>query len=326
MDLKSLRIVYMGTPDFSVASLSKLIGEECNVVGVVTAPDKPAGRGKKIRTSAVKQFALKLDREISILQPDNLKDPGFLKKLTDLQPHLLVVVAFRMLPEIVWRIPRIGTFNLHASLLPQYRGAAPINHVIINGETETGVTTFMIDEQIDTGNILLQERTVISDHETAGDLHDRLMDLGAELVLETVKQLAAGNLQSQSQDNFIQEKTELKKAPKIHKDFCRINWNRPAQEVNNLIRGLSPYPTAFAYLDKPGGGQVMCKIYSSTYEDDKHSDSPGSIISDGKRFLKVAAVNGYIQILSIQQEGKRRMDVRDFLSGINFSSGPFLFS
>lgn len=321
-----MRIVYMGTPEFSVASLSKLLSEKCNVVGVVTAPDKPAGRGRKIRTSALKQFLQKLDRGIPVLQPDNLKDPGFLKKLTDLQPHLMVVVAFRMLPETVWRIPRLGTFNLHASLLPQYRGAAPIHHVIINGETETGVTTFMIDEQIDTGSILLQKRTAISEQETAGSLHDRLMSMGAELVLETVKGLAAGNLQSQPQDNFVQDEMELKKAPKIHTDFCRIDWDRPAQEVYNLIRGLSPYPTAFAFLDKPGGERVLCKIYSSSYETDKHPDAPGSIISDGKKFLKVAVNNGYIQIHSMQQEGKRKMEVRDFLAGINFSSGLFRFS
>ena len=214
----SLRIVYMGTPDFAVTPLDKLMKAGCTVVAVITAPDKPAGRGKKIRVSAVKQFVLNHDQDIPILQPVNLKDPEFVKVLRDLEPDLQIVVAFRMLPEIIWRIPCLGTFNLHASLLPQYRGAAPINHAIINGETETGVTTFMIDEKIDTGNILLQENTVIGDLDTAGELHDRLMELGAKLVLETVNLLSEGNLKAQSQDSFLNSEKELKNAPKIHKE------------------------------------------------------------------------------------------------------------
>ena len=326
MNIRSLRIVYMGTPEFAVAPLETLLDAGCNVVAVITAPDKPAGRGNKIRISAVKQFALKQDPEIPILQPSNLKDPDFLKELSKLQPDLQVVVAFRMLPERVWRIPRLGTFNLHASMLPQYRGAAPINHAIINGETETGVTTFMIDEQIDTGRILLQKRTTIGDQETAGDLHDRLMSLGAGVVMETVTRLAAGTLEAQSQDRFIHKKAALKNAPKIYREHCRISWDLPGKKVHNLIRGLSPYPGAFTNLEKPNGVKVLCKIFSSTFEDSEPAESPGTLLSDNKSFLKAAVVDGYIQIQSIQLEGKRRMDVKDFLAGFSLSSGLYRFS
>ncbi|MEN8227790.1 MAG: methionyl-tRNA formyltransferase [Bacteroidota bacterium] len=326
MNIRSLRIVYMGTPEFAVAPLKTLIDAGCNVVAVITAPDKPAGRGKKIRMSALKQFALKQDHEIAILQPSNLKDPDFVKDLTNLQPDLQVVVAFRMLPESVWRLPRLGTFNLHASLLPQYRGAAPINHAIINGETETGVTTFMIDEQIDTGSILLQKRTSISDQETAGDLHDRLMSLGAGVVMETVTQLAAGTLQAQSQERFIPQHADLKKAPKIFREHCKIPWDLPGKRIHNLIRGLSPYPGAFTNLEKPDRAKLLCKIYAATFEDAEQPESPGTILSDGKSFIKVATCDGYLQIQSIQLEGKRRMEVRDFLAGFSLSSGLYRFS
>lgn len=326
MNIRSLRIVYMGTPEFAVAPLETLLDAECNVVAVITAPDKPAGRGNKIRISAVKQFALKQDPEIPILQPSNLKDPDFLKDLSKLQPDLQVVVAFRMLPEQVWRIPRLGTFNLHASMLPQYRGAAPINHAIINGETETGVTTFMIDEQIDTGRILLQKRTTIGDQETAGDLHDRLMSLGAGVVMETVTRLTAGTLEAQSQDRFIHKKAALKNAPKIYREHCKISWDLPGKKVHNLIRGLSPYPGAFTNLEKSNGAKVLCKIFSSTFEDSEHTESPGTLLSDNKSFLKAAVIDGYIQIQSIQLEGKRRMDVKDFLAGFSLSSGLYRFS
>ena len=326
MDISSTRIVYMGTPDFAVAPLMKLLEEGYNIVGVITAPDRPAGRGKKLRYSAVKQFIQGLNQDIPVLQPTHLKDPDFLHELSDLNPDLQVVVAFRMLPETVWRIPRLGTFNLHASLLPQYRGAAPINHAIINGETETGVTTFMIDAQIDTGNILLQEKTAIGSEETAGEVHDRLMTMGAELVVKTVSRLVSADFQALSQEHLVSPTEQLKKAPKINKDFCRIEWNRPGSEVYNFIRGLSPYPAAFAYMIKPGGEQVLCKIFTSTFEDGKNAEYPGTIVSDGKNYLKVAVNDGYIQIHSIQQEGKRRMDVGDFLAGFNLSSGPVRFS
>ncbi|MCK5137903.1 MAG: methionyl-tRNA formyltransferase [Bacteroidales bacterium] len=324
MDIKTLRIVYMGTPEFAVAPLETLVEAQCNVVAVVTTPDKPAGRGKKIRYSAVKQFAATHD--LHILQPTNLKDPGFVQSLQELKPDLQVVVAFRMLPELVWRIPVQGTFNLHASLLPQYRGAAPINHVILNGETSTGVTTFMIDEQIDTGSILLQDETNIGDRETAGELHDRLMALGAQLVLETVNQLAADDLKAQSQENFINHLTALKKAPKIYKEDCRIDWNLPGRVVYNLIRGLSPYPGAFTYLSRAEGEKILCKLFSSAFKAAQQHESPGTIQSDGKKYLKVAVKDGYINIHSIQQEGKRRMDTAAFLAGISLTSGQPRFS
>lgn len=325
-DPDELRIVYMGTPDFAVAPLKKLLEEGYNVVGVITAPDKPAGRGKKIHHSAVKQFVLNLDHELPILQPTHLKDPGFVRAVTELQPDLQVVVAFRMLPEVLWRIPRLGTFNLHASLLPQYRGAAPINHAIIQGETETGVTTFLIDEQIDTGLILLQEKTTIGIRETAGELHDRLMAMGAELVLKTVAQLAVADLQPLSQEDLVSSTDALKRAPKIQKDFCRIEWNLSGREVNNLIRGLSPYPAAFSHLTNPEGEKVQCKIFSSSHVESETPESPGTIISDGKKYLHVAVNDGYLIIHSIQQEGKRRLDVKDFLAGFSLSSGLDRFS
>lgn len=321
-----MRIVYMGTPGFAVAPLEKLLDAGCNVVAVITAPDRPAGRGKKIRYPAVKEYVENLKQEIPVLQPENLKHPGFIRELMELQPDLQVVVAFRMLPEVVWRIPRLGTFNLHASLLPQYRGAAPINHAIINGETETGVTTFMIDEQIDTGNILLQEKTEIGTEESAGELHDRLMVMGAELVLETVNRLAEGTLQARSQDHFIEPGVILKKAPKIQKDFCRIDWTGTGRDIYNLIRGLSPVPAAFTHLEKSDGSRILCKIYATSFEDTTPTVAPGTILTDGKKYLKAAVADGYVQIHSLQQEGKQRMDVNDFLAGMNLSSGHFRFS
>lgn len=326
MVTNSLRIVYMGTPDFAVAPLEKLVEAGFNVVAVITAPDKPAGRGKKIRYSAVKQYVLDLGLDLPILQPTNLKDPEFEKELRRKEPDLQIVVAFRMLPEVVWRIPRNGTFNLHASLLPKYRGAAPINHAIINGETETGVTTFMIDEKIDTGKILLQQKTTISDSDTAGELHDRLMEMGADLVLETVNRLAEGDLEALPQDSYYNHEKELKIAPKIFKEHCHIHWELSGKDVNNLIRGLSPYPTAFTYLEKSASKKILCKVFSASFEATIHSEAPGSIDTDGKKTLKVAVKDGFIQIHSIQQEGKKRMDVRDFLAGINLFSEQCQFS
>ncbi len=324
MDIKTLRIVYMGTPEFAVAPLEQLLEAGCHIVAVITAPDRPAGRGKKIRFSAVKQSALTND--LPLLQPTNLKDPGFIQSLQELKPDLQVVGAFRMLPELVWSVPHQGTINLHASLLPQYRGAAPINHVIINGETRTGVTTFIIDKQIDTGSILLQDETTIGDKETAGELHDRLMTLGAQLVLKTVQQLSAGDLKAHPQEKFITNLAMLKKAPKISREDGRIHWDRPGGEVNNLIRGLSPYPGAFTYLSKPEGEKVLCKLFSSTFETAQHQEPYGSIHSDGKKNLRVAVKEGFIGIHSIQQEGKRRMDIADFLAGISLPSSQSRFS
>jgi methionyl-tRNA formyltransferase len=326
MEINSIRIVYMGSPEFAVRPLQKLLDAGCQVVGVITAPDKPAGRGKKIRHSAVKEYVIQHPYDIPVLQPENLKDPDFVKELEDLKPDLQVVVAFRMLPRVVWSIPSLGTFNLHASLLPQYRGAAPINHAIINGERETGVTTFLIDEQIDTGNILLQDKTAIGELETAGDLHDRLMETGASLVLETVRRISAGSLKALLQDRNTDPKVPLKKAPKIFKEDCRIQWNLPGRDVNNLIRGLSPYPGAFTYLSRNEEEALLCKIFSATFEALPHTDPPGSINTDGKRRLEVAVKDGVLDIQTIQLEGKRKMDARDFLAGFSFSSGQSRFS
>lgn len=326
MKIDPTRIVYMGSPGFAVRPLQKLLEAGCQVVGVITAPDKPAGRGKKIRHSAVKEFILQHHPDLNLLQPENLKDPEFVGKLEDLKPDLQVVVAFRMLPRMVWSIPSKGTFNLHASLLPQYRGAAPINHVLINGEKETGVTTFLIDEQIDTGNILLQEKTAIGEQEPAGDLHDRLMEMGASLVLKTVRELAAGSLEAKSQDQFTEPGISLKNAPKIFKEDCRIQWDRPGREINNLIRGLSPYPGAFTYLSREEEEPLSCKIFSATFEALPHKDSPGTIHSDGKRRLEVAVKDGVVDIQTLQLEGKRKMDVKDFLAGFRLSSEQYRFS
>ncbi|TFH28012.1 MAG: methionyl-tRNA formyltransferase [Bacteroidia bacterium] len=326
MEINSIRIVYMGSPEFAVRPLQKLLETGYQVVGVITAPDRPAGRGKKIRRSAVKDFLIQHSYDIPVLQPENLKDPAFVKELQELNPDLQVVVAFRMLPRVVWSIPSLGTINLHASLLPQYRGAAPINHAIINGERETGVTTFLIDEQIDTGNILLQEPTAIDEQETAGELRDRLMEIGASLLLETVRQMSEGNLKAKSQDGYSDPMVLLKKAPKIFKEDCRIHWNLPGRDVNNLIRGLSPYPGAFTYLSRNEEEALLCKIYSATFEALPHTDPPGSIHTDGKRRLEVAVKDGVLDIQTIQLEGKRKMDARDFLAGFSFSSGQSRFS
>jgi len=324
MEISDLRIVYMGTPAFAVAPLEKLLDAGCNVVAVVTTPDRPAGRGREIRRSAVKEFALA--RNLTLLQPENLKKPGFIAQLRDLAPDLQVVVAFRMLPELAWRIPPLGTFNLHASLLPDYRGAAPVNHVIINGESRTGVTTFLIDAQIDTGNILLQEETGIGEAESAGELHDRLMVMGAGLVLETTRRLASGSLKARSQDELVSPGMVLNRAPKIQKEDCRIDWNRPGRDLFNLIRGLSPFPGAFTRLFRGGDGPVICKIFDSGFEPASHSHPAGIIITDGKKYLKAAVTDGFLNIYSIQLEGKRRMETGDFLMGFNLTSSQPRFS
>jgi methionyl-tRNA formyltransferase len=318
------RIVYMGTPDFAVAPLRTLLDSGCDIVGVITSPDRPSGRGKRIRCSAVKAFMLQQDQQIPVIQPEKLKEPEFLKVLGALKPDLQIVVAFRMLPEEVWRIPPMGTINLHASLLPHYRGAAPINHAIINGESETGVTTFFIDDRIDTGKILLQERTSIGKNETAGELHDRLMDLGARLVLETVLQISGGRIEAKPQDH--QAGQALKSAPKIFREDCRINWKLPGKDLFNLIRGLSPTPGAFAMLELEEGEELLFKIFMSTFENAPNRQVPGTISTDGKRYLKVALVDGWLHIQTLQQEGKRKMNVKDFLAGFTLRNGEFRFS
>jgi methionyl-tRNA formyltransferase len=301
------RIVFMGTPDFAVASLAALVDAGCNVVAVITAPDRPAGRGMKLQPSAVKQYAA--SKGIAVLQPTNLKSEVFLEELRSFRATLQVVVAFRMLPEVVWNMPPKGTFNLHASLLPQYRGAAPINHAIINGESETGVTTFFLQHQIDTGNIILQEKTPIGPDETAGELHDRLMSIGAKLVVETVRQIAAGTVKSFPQT----EARTHKEAPKIFKEHCLIDWTKPAEQVHDLVRGMSPYPAAHTLVDKQGES-LQLKIYRTTLVDG-HGDYPGTISSDGRSYMEVACGNGAIRLIEMQLAGKKRMGVSEFLNG-----------
>ncbi len=315
-DRAALRIVFMGTPDFAVGSLKAILEAGFNVVGVLTAPDRPAGRGRKIQKSAVKQFAE--EHGLQLLQPTNLKDEDFLAELESLQANLQVVVAFRMLPKVVWDMPKYGTFNLHASLLPQYRGAAPINWAIINGETETGVTTFFIDDKIDTGSIILQETEPISPEDTAGTLHDRLMMVGAQLVVDTCKQIQEGTVTSAEQ-KFAEN---LKPAHKIHKETCMVDWNAPLQTIYDFVRGLSPYPTAWTAL--VNGEKVdNIKIYSSQMEPAKHSYPIGKLIGD-KKTLKVAVTEGYLQLLEVQLPGKKKMKVEEIMNGLNLDKEAHL--
>ncbi|RLJ72904.1 methionyl-tRNA formyltransferase [Pedobacter alluvionis] len=295
----------MGTPDFAVASLDALVQASFDVVAVVTAPDKPAGRGQKLNESAVKKYAV--EKGIPVLQPEKLKNPEFIAELRSYQADLQVVVAFRMLPEVVWNMPPKGTINLHGSLLPQYRGAAPINHAIINGEKESGVTTFFLTHEIDTGNIILSDSTAIADDETAGDLHDKLMYIGANLLVKTLKAIEAGEVNEQPQP----QSGELKHAPKIFKDDCKIDWNNQAHTVYNLIRGLSPYPTAFTFLN-----DKTLKVFKAEIEDKEPGIVAGGFLTDGKTYLKFAAKDGFIKLLDIQYEGKKRMLIEDFLRGM----------
>ncbi|WP_228237469.1 methionyl-tRNA formyltransferase [Allomuricauda sp. M10] len=311
-----LRIVFMGTPDFAVGSLKHILEAGLNVVGVITAPDRPAGRGQKLQESAVKQFALQHD--LKILQPTNLKDAEFLKALEVLQANLQVVVAFRMLPKEVWQMPAYGTFNLHASLLPQYRGAAPINWAIINGETETGVTTFFIDEKIDTGNIILQQKEIIHPEDNVGDLHDRLMETGAKLVVETCKLIEKGNVELKAQ----KDAPELKPAPKIHKETCEIDWSTSLETIYNHIRGLSPYPGAWTTMVQ-GDKEEQIKIFATKMEVGKHHYNVGTLVLD-KKSIKVAVQNGFILLLELQLPGKRRMKVNEVLNGLKLEEGAYL--
>jgi methionyl-tRNA formyltransferase len=302
-----MKIIFMGTPDFAVASLAALLNANFDVVGVVTAPDKPAGRGQKINESAVKKFAV--ENNLKVLQPEKLKNPEFIEALKSLNADLQVVVAFRMLPEIVWNMPKKGTINLHGSLLPQYRGAAPINWAIINGEKESGVTTFFLKQDIDTGDVLFADKVVIDEEMTAGDLHDALMEKGAELLVKTIKAIEENDYQEISQESFNEE--NLKHAPKIFKEDCKINWNQENEVVYNMIRGLSPYPAAFTnFLDKG------LKIYKAAKEDVEPGISAGAFLSDNKTYLKFATKNGFISLIEIQQEGKKKMEIGDFLRGI----------
>jgi methionyl-tRNA formyltransferase len=305
----NLGIVFMGTPDFAVASLDALVNAGFNIAGVITAPDRPAGRGLKISESAVKKYAT--EKDLRILQPEKLKNPAFLEELRSLQADVQVIVAFRMLPEVVWSMPPLGTINVHASLLPQYRGAAPINWAIINGESETGITTFKLEHEIDTGNILLQEKIKIGEDETAGELHDRMKILGANLLVKTIKGLADGTISEISQSKISIPKSEiLHHAPKIFTETCKIDWSKTIDEIHNLIRGLSPYPVAFTYLNNK-----MLKIYRSKKEMTFNAFDNGSAHTDGKTYLKFACSNGFIHVIDVQLEGKKRMDTENFLRG-----------
>lgn len=309
----------MGTPDFAVASLDALVQAGCNIVGIITAPDKPAGRGMKITGSAVKNYAV--EKGLHVLQPEKLKNPFFIEELRDLRADLQVVVAFRMLPEIVWSMPPLGTLNLHGSLLPQYRGAAPINWAIINGEKETGVTTFKLQHDIDTGNILLQQRILIGDDETASELHDRMKLIGASLVVKTVAGLVEGVLQEVPQQQIIagasnpsdrDGQTKLMHAPKIFTETCKIDWNKNINEVYNLIRGLSAYPGAFTYLD----GKLL-KIFRAEKEKKTSGIETGKYETDKKSFLRFTSNDGFISVKEVQLEGKKKMGIDEFLRGHN---------
>ena len=306
-----MKIIFMGTPEFAVASLDALIQAKMDVVAVVTAPDKPAGRGQQVMQSAVKQYAIQ--HNLKVLQPEKLKNEAFLMELSNLKADLQVVVAFRMLPEIVWNMPPKGTINLHASLLPQYRGAAPINWAVINGEHQTGVTTFFLKQEIDTGDIILTDKTSISETDTAGDVHDKLMQIGADLVVKTVRIIENNTYQEVPQNELIvpDETSVLKHAPKIFKNDCLINWMQPASQVYNFIRGLSPYPAAFtAFNDK------LLKVFTAEKQLSEPAISPGGFLTDHKTFLKFACADGFISVKEVQLEGKKRMSIEEFLRGV----------
>lgn len=308
--MKNLNIVFMGTPDFAVATLKTLVENNYNIVGVITAPDKPAGRGQRLNQSAVKKYAL--SQNLNILQPTNLKDEDFVKELKALNANLQIVVAFRMLPKVVWQMPKYGTFNLHASLLPNYRGAAPINWAIMNGEVKTGNTTFFIDEKIDTGEIILQEETVIDPTESAGSLHDKLMTSGGDLVLKTVQLIEKGEAKPFIQPNVA----DIKTAYKIHKHTCKIDWSLPIDVIYNKIRGLSPYPSAWAELHQ-NNTNLSIKIYEADKIQEQHNYETGTIISD-KKSVKVAVKEGYLELKIIQLPGKKKMDIKALLNGFSF--------
>lgn len=314
MEKKDLRIVYMGTPEFAVESLKRLVEGGYNVVGVITMPDKPMGRhGSVLQASPVKQYAV--SQGLKVLQPEKLKDEAFLEELRALQADLQIVVAFRMLPEVVWNMPPMGTFNLHAALLPQYRGAAPINWAVINGDTETGITTFFLQHEIDTGDIIQQVRVPIADTDNVEIVYDKLMMLGGDLVLETVDAILAGTIKPIPQDQLIQPETELHPAPKIFKETCRIDWNIGVKRVYDFVRGLSPYPAAWTELVMPEGGRQVVKIYETEKLFASHSLPVGQVDTDGKTYFRIAVPDGYVNLISLQLAGKKRMAVADFLRG-----------
>ncbi len=303
----------MGTPEFAVESLDILVKNNYNIVGVITVPDKPAGRGQQVQESAVKKYAL--EKGLNILQPEKLKNENFLQQLRDLKADLQIVVAFRMLPEVVWTMPEIGTFNLHGSLLPQYRGAAPINWAVINGEKQTGVSTFFLQHEIDTGKIIFREKTPIGENETAGEIHDRLMIIGANLVLKTVKAIDENKYPQISQSELIANGQQEKHAPKLFKEDCKIDWNKNATEIHNFIRGLSPYPAAFSNFISPEGKNYSVKLFKTEKEITTHTFTTSAIITDSKSFLKIAVKDGYIIVHELQLAGKKKMATIEFLRG-----------
>lgn len=324
MQKEDLRIVYMGTPDFAVESLRQLVEGGYNVVGVITMPDKPMGRhGSVLQPSPVKQYAL--EKGLRVLQPVNLKDEAFVEELRSLKADLQIVVAFRMLPEVVWNMPAMGTFNLHASLLPQYRGAAPINWAIINGDTETGITTFFLKHEIDTGEVIQQVRIPIADADNVEVIHDKLMNLGGRLVTETVDAILAGTVKPVPQEELLKlSDEELRPAPKIFKDTCRIDWSKGVKAVYDFVRGLSPYPAAWTELVNADGTSQVLKIFQTEKNFFSHEEKIGAVSTDGKTYLRVALADGYLNILSLQLAGKKRMPVADFLRGYKASEGLFV--
>jgi len=309
--VNKLKIVYMGTPGFAVEPLKQLLEDNQKILAIITAPDKPAGRGKKLSESEVKTFAKELN--IKTLQPINLKSPDFISELKSLNADLFVVVAFRMLPKEVWQIPKYGTINLHASLLPDYRGAAPINHAILNGDTETGLTTFFINEEIDTGNIIFQTKCEILESDNAGTLHDKLMNLGGELLVKTVNSIANGTAKSTEQNSLKTDK--LRPAPKLTKEFCKLDFNNSAEKLHNKVRALSPYPAAWFEL---ANTENTIKVFETSYEINKHNLETGKIISDNKNEIKIAVKDGFLLIHELQMSGKKRMKTKDFLNGYKF--------
>lgn len=311
-------IIFLGTPDFAVESLDMLEKHGFAIAAVVTAPDQPAGRGRLLQASPVKKYAE--SHGIRVLQPEKLKSPEFLESLQEINADLFIVVAFRMLPEIVWQMPRLGTFNLHASLLPQYRGAAPINHAIINGEAETGLTTFFLKHEIDTGGIIFQERLPIYPEETAGELHDRMMIAGASLVLKTTLAIIEGTAKPIEQHKLAGAEVPLKPAPKIFRDDCRIDWRRPTAEIFNFIRGLSPYPAAFTYFTPPQGESHLAKIYKVSKSASNGGLAPSTLVTDGKTSLSVSTDDGILDIRELQLAGKKVMKTEEFLRGFRINS------
>ena len=319
MEKKDLRIVYMGTPEFAVESLKRLIEGGYNIVGVITMPDKPMGRhGSVLQPSPVKQYAI--SQGLKVLQPEKLKDESFVAELRELKADLQIVVAFRMLPEVVWNMPRLGTFNLHASLLPQYRGAAPINWAVINGETETGITTFFLKHEIDTGEIIDQVRVPIADTDNVGDVYERLMNLGGDLVVKTVDSILDGSVKTVPQDKLAEGEV-LRPAPKIFKETCRIDWSKGVKQIYDFVRGLSPYPAAWTELCQGSTAPQVLKIYETDKIFAEHSFEPGTVVTDKKTYFRIAVTDGYINIRSLQLAGKKRMGVADFLRGYHHEDG-----